>query len=106
MKIWVKAVRIFHFRAHDDNESLRHHGTLQHMRFCKENHTIDQGEATGTITGTEPENEMKYREEIENAYNELVNWKINIFDLPKGAPGKASQSFDSYAFSVITKIFK
>ena len=76
------------------------------MRFCKENHTIDQGEATGTITGAEPENEMKYREEIENAYNELVNWKINIFDLPKGAPGKASQSFDSYAFSVITKIFK
>ena len=49
---------------------------------------------------------MKYREEIENAYNELVHWKRNIFDLPKGAPGKTSQSFDSYAFSVITKIFK
>ena len=31
---------------------------------------------------------MKYQEEIENAYNELVHWKINLFDLQKGALGK------------------
>ena len=48
-------------------------GTLQHLRFCKENHAIHQGEGTRTIIGTEPDNEMKYREEIENAYNELVH---------------------------------
>ena len=64
-------------------------GTLQHMRFCKENHTIDQGEVIVTIINTEPDNERKYREEIENACNELVHWKGNLFDLPKGAPGKA-----------------
>ena len=56
----------FHSRAHDVNESLRHCGTLQHMRFCKENHAIDHGEVTGSIIGTEPDNEMKYWEEIEN----------------------------------------
>ena len=66
-----------------------HRGTLQHMWFCKENHAIDEGEGTGTIIGTQPDNEMKYREEIENAFNELVHWKRNLFDLPKGAPGKA-----------------
>ena len=31
---------------------------------------------------------MKYREEIDNAYNELMHWKRNLFDLPKGMPGK------------------
>ena len=31
---------------------------------------------------------MKYQEETDNAYNELVHWKINLFDLPKGASGK------------------
>ena len=40
---------------------------LQHMRFCKENFVIDQGEGTGTIIDTEPDNEIKYREEIDNA---------------------------------------
>ena len=64
-------------------------GTLQHMRLCKENHTIDQGEGTETVISTEPDNEMKYRGEIENACNELMHWKRNLFDLPNGAPGKA-----------------
>ena len=59
------------------------------MRFCKENHAIDEGEGTGTIIGTEPDNKMKYREERENTFNESVHWKRNLFDLPKGAPGKA-----------------
>ena len=60
------------------------------MRFCKENHVIDQGEGTGAIIGTELDNKMKYQEEIENAYNKLaVHWKRNLFNLPKGAPGKA-----------------
>ena len=45
------------------------------MRFCKENHPIDQVERTGTIINTEPDNEMQYREEKDNAYNELVHWK-------------------------------
>ena len=49
----------------------------------------NQGDWAGTIIGTEPDNEMKYREEIENAYNELVHWKRNLLNLPKGAPGKA-----------------
>ena len=31
---------------------------------------------------------MKYREEIDNAYNELMHWKRNLFDLPKGTLGK------------------
>ena len=44
---------------------------------------------TGTIIGTEPDNEMKYREEKENAFDELVHWKRNLFDLSKGVPGKA-----------------
>ena len=52
------------------------------MRFCKENNAIDEGEGTWSIIGTEPDNEMKYQEEIENAFNELVHWKINFFDLP------------------------
>ena len=64
-------------------------GTLEHMQFCKENHATDEGEGTEAIIGTEPENEMKYREEIENAFNELVHWKRNLFDLPTGAPEKA-----------------
>ena len=64
-------------------------GTLQHMQFFKENHAIDQGERTGTIIGTEPDNEMKYREQIENVYNELVHWKRSLFGLPKRTPGKA-----------------
>ena len=58
------------------------------MRFCSENEAIDQGEGTGTIISTEPDNEMKYQEETDNAYNELMHWKINLFDLPKGASGK------------------
>ena len=66
-----------------------YHGTIQHMRFCKENHAIDEGEWTGAYIGTEPNYEMKYREEIENAFNKLVHWKRNLFDLPKRAPGKA-----------------
>ena len=49
----------------------------------------NQGDWAGTIIGTEPDSEMKYREEIENAYNELVHWKRNLLNLPKGAPGKA-----------------
>ena len=64
-------------------------GTLQHMRFCGENHAIDEREGTGAIIGTEPDNEIKYREEIENAVNDLVHWKRNLFNLPKEAPGKA-----------------
>ena len=64
-------------------------GTLQHIRFCEENHAIDEREGTGAIIGTEPDNEMKYQEEIENAVNDLVHWKRNLFDLPKEAPGKA-----------------
>ena len=79
MKIWAKALRIFSFKTY--------RGTLQHMRFCKD-HAIDQREGTGTITGTELNNEMKYREEIDNAYNELMHWKRNLFDPPKGTPGK------------------
>ena len=63
--------------------------TLQHVRFRKENHATDEEEGTGTIIGTEPDNEMKYREELENTFNESVDWKRNLFDLPKGAPGKA-----------------
>ena len=43
-------------------------GTLQHMQFCKENHAIDEGEGTGTIIGTEPDNKMKYREEREKMH--------------------------------------
>ena len=31
---------------------------------------------------------MKYQEQIENACNELVHWKINLFDLQKGVSGK------------------
>ena len=57
-------------------------GTLQDMRFCKENHAIDDGEGIGSIIGTKPDNEIKYQEEIENAFNELVHWKRNFFDLP------------------------
>ena len=52
-------------------------GTLQHMRFCKENNATDQGEGTGTIINTQPDNENKYREKIDNAYNELVHCKRN-----------------------------
>ena len=81
-------MRIFHFCIHDVNGIWTYRGTLQHMQFCKENHAIDEGEGTGTIIGTEPNNKMKYREEIENAFNELVHWKRNLFDLPKGAPEK------------------
>ena len=44
---------------------------------------------TGTIISTEHDNEMKYREEIVNVYNELMHWKSNLFDLPKEAPGKS-----------------
>ena len=73
MKIWTRAVRIFHFRAHDVSESYKTYRSLQNMRFCKENQAIDQGVATGTKIGTEPGNELKYREDIENAYNELVH---------------------------------
>ena len=69
------------FKIHRDN--------LQHIQFCKENHATDEGEGTGTVIGTQPDNKMKYREEIENAFNELVHWKRNLFDLPKGASGKA-----------------
>ena len=60
---------------------------LQHMGFCKENHAIDQG--PDKEISTRSDNEMKYREEIDNAYNELVHWKKNLFDIPKQAPGKA-----------------
>ena len=63
-------------------------GTLQHMRFCKENQAIDEEEGTGTYIGTEPDYEMKYQEEIENAFNKL-HWKRKLFDLPKRVPGKA-----------------
>ena len=48
-------------------------GTLQHMQFWKENHTSDKGEGTGTIISTEPSNEIKYWEKIDNACNELVH---------------------------------
>ena len=37
MKIWTKAVIIFHFRAHDVSESYKTYRSLQNMRFCKEN---------------------------------------------------------------------
>ena len=79
MKILAKALRIFSFKTY--------RGTLQHMRFCKD-HAIDQREGTRTITGTELNNKMKYREEIDNAYNELMHWKRNLFDPRKGTPGK------------------
>ena len=59
------------------------------MWFCKENHVIDQGDGTGTIISTEPDNETKYRDEIDNVYNELVHWKRNCFDVPKVAIRKA-----------------
>ena len=62
--------------------------TLQHIRFCEENHAIHEGEGTGTTIGTETNKKMKYREEIDNAFNALVHWKRILFDLPKGAPGK------------------
>ena len=39
MKIWAETVRIFHFRAHDINESLRHIVVPYKMRFCKEEGT-------------------------------------------------------------------
>ena len=32
---------------------------------------------------------MKYQEEMDNGHNELVDWKRNVFDLPKGNSGKA-----------------
>ena len=43
---------------------------------------------TGTIISAEHDNEMKYREEIGNAYNDLKHWKRNLFDLTKWEPGK------------------
>lgn len=61
--------------------STRYHGILQHLRFFKENHAIHHG--TQTIISTEPNNEMKYRENIDNTYSELVPWKRISFDLPK-----------------------
>ena len=42
------------------------------MRFCKENHAVDQGEKIRMIISTEPDIEMKYGKDIDNAYNELV----------------------------------
>ena len=45
-----------------------YHDTLQHMQFCKEIHAIGQGETTGTIISAEPDNEMKYREEVDNMF--------------------------------------
>ena len=39
MKIWAETVRIFHFRAHDINKSLRHIVVPYKMRFCKEEGT-------------------------------------------------------------------
>ena len=59
------------------------------MWFCKENQAIGQGEGAGMVISREPDNEMKYWEEIGNAYNELKHWKRNLFGLPKGAPRKA-----------------
>ena len=32
---------------------------------------------------------MKYQEEMDNGHNKLVDWKRNVFDLPKGNSGKA-----------------
>ena len=55
MILWAKAVRIFHFRAHDVNKSLRH--IVVPYNICD--------------------------------FNELVHWKRNLFNLPKGTPGKA-----------------
>lgn len=78
MKIWAKAVKIFNFRAQGVNESLR-----QRKWLCKEKHAIDQGDGTGTIISTEPDNETKFRDEIDNVYNELVHWKRNRFDVAK-----------------------
>ena len=57
------------------------------MWFCRENQ-IDQREMTGTIISAEHDSEMKYREEIGNAYNDLKHWKRNLFDLTKWEPGK------------------
>ena len=64
-----------------------YHSALQHMWFCRENQ-IDQREMTGTIISAEHDNEMKYREEIGNAYNDLKHWKRNLFDLTSWEPGK------------------
>ena len=103
IKIWTKAVRIFDIRAHDAKEGLRHIVVPYNIcNFFKENHAIDQGERTGTIIGTEPDNEMKYREEIENAYNELAHWKRNLFSLLKRTPGKA---FISEVTKLMNEIF-
>ena len=33
------------------------------VKFSKVNRRIDQGEGTGTIVSTEPDNEIKYRKE-------------------------------------------
>ena len=55
----------------------------------KKNNAIDQREGTGTIITTEPDNEMKYGEEIDNTYTNLVHCKRSLSDLPKGTPRKA-----------------
>lgn len=66
-------MKIFNFRSQDVNESLRHIVvTYNNMRFCKENHAVDQGEKIRMIISTEPDSEMKYGKDIDNAYNELV----------------------------------
>ena len=83
----MKAVRIFHFHAHDVNESLRHIVVPYIIFDVKKIMQLIKG--TRTIIVTEPDNESKYREEIENVYNELLHWKRNLFDLPKGVPRKA-----------------
>ena len=48
------------------------------MWFCKENQAIGQGDGTGMIISTEPDNKMKYQEKIGNTHNELNHWKRNF----------------------------
>ena len=72
MIIWAKTVRIFNFYAYDVNKSLRRIVVSCNICSFIKNYAIDQGEVAGTTIRTETDNEVKYQEEIDNAYNKLV----------------------------------
>lgn len=68
-------------------------GCQQHSRQCKgqqnENVAAENDRNNTGIENEELSEEIKYRNKISEAYDLLVHWKRNLFDLPKGAAGKS-----------------
>ena len=80
IKIWAKAVRIFYFYAHNIHKSLRHIMVPYNIcDFVKRITKLIKERGLRAIKSTEPNNEMKYQEEIDNPYNKLLHCKNYIF---------------------------